>query len=190
MQARVASLYFLIALVCLAAPFVSASRGLALALLPLVSLPFALVSVALGVSVWSRRGLLPVELVIAILWCVGVVALCVNVSSPPLDLASVFVGMKVQGALAGLAAIAALLSAFLQWRSPTSPVPRGLQTGALVVLGLFLGRRSLMALGALPSAGTIAAISHELWLTRIVLLGCALTIVGGAAALRVTSREV
>ena len=190
MQRTIPFLYFLIALLCLAAPFASASRGMAFALLPLVSLPVMFVSMALGLSAWSRRGPLWLEVLIASLWGVGAIAHCVNISAPPLQFEGVFVAITVRGYLGALAAVAALLAAFLVWRSPQSFVPRCLHAGALLVLGLFLGRGSLMALGVLPAAGTIDAISRELGLTRVVLVGSALTILGSMAALRLARREV
>jgi hypothetical protein len=190
MRRTIPFLYVLIALLCLAAPFLSASRGFASALLPLVSLPFAFVTLALGCSSWSRQGRFWPEVLIASLWGPGAIAHCVNVSAPPLQLERVFVAITARAYLGTLAAVAVLLAAFVEWRSPHGFVPRCLHAGALVVLGLFLGRGSLMALGVLPAAGTIDAISRELGLNRVVLVGSALTILGSIAVQRAADREV
>jgi hypothetical protein len=184
MATKIPLLYMLIAVFCLPATFASAPRGMALAVLPLVTLPFAFASLALGAAAWSRRGLAWLEVAIAALWGVGAVARCVVISAPPLEFESVFVAIRVQGFVSGLAAVGMLLAAFVAWRSPYGLVPRILQTGAVLALAAFLTRGTLLALGVLPSEGGINAISYELWLTRVVVVGCALTILGSLATLR------
>jgi hypothetical protein len=187
---RTASLlYFLIALLCLAAPFTSGPSSFSMTLLRFVGLPFAFASAALGASAWNGRGPSWLEVGIATLWGFGAVALCVNITAPPLEFDRVFAFLRVQGFLTALAAIALLLAAFLEWRTGCSFIPRSVQTGALLVLGVFLGRRSLMALAVLPSAGSIDSISRELWLTEVVLVGCALAILGGVLGEARRSRQ-
>jgi hypothetical protein len=72
----------------------------------------------------------------------------------------------------------------LELRTPRTRGKRTLLTAALLLLAVFLGRHSIMALHPLSNAGGIAAVSRELFLNQVVVGGCGLVILSSLAFFR------
>jgi hypothetical protein len=143
--------YFVTAVLCIAATWLTAPRPWLL--IPLVSGPLAFVSIALGLTLLFRRARGAIEAAISFLWGLGALALSVYLSSPPMRFEHLFLGALVRGYLV-CAAAAALVVAAARTLLDRSVLPwRPVATVAYVPLAFVLGRLGLMELGAVASGG-------------------------------------
>jgi hypothetical protein len=164
--------YALAAGLCVLAPYVATSRGVASSILPYLAGPLALASLALGLRAYVQPGRLWLDALVALLWSAGAVALSVYLSSPPLELGHLFVGMRIQTALSGVAAAGVAVTAAQVWQKPGHWAVTWTRGGALLGMSALLGYRSLAGLGLIPTTGSIEEISRSLRAAQLVLVGC------------------
>jgi hypothetical protein len=181
--------YAVVAVVCLAAPYITAAPAVATALFPYTSGPFALVSLALGLAASLRRGPLWLELIVAALWGAGAIALSLQLSAPPAEFEALLALFRLQMLLSGLAAVGLLLAVLQVCRQAGRPISAVVQTLALLGVAGLLARRSLIGLGVVPANGGIEAVSAELRLAQLVLMGCGSLILMVGVALRLREQR-
>jgi hypothetical protein len=179
--------YGVTAAACLAAIYATAP-SYATDLLPYTAGPFAVASLALGAAALLRSARGWLEQAIATMWGVGAIAASVNLSSPPLRFQDLFLYFRFQALYAGLAAIAILIAATGRMRGAKDPWQLS-HAVALVILGVFLGRRCLMGVGHLRIGG-IEAVAFELRLSQVVLLTCSVIVVLTACVTRMRERRM
>ena len=172
---RIAMLYGLIGVLCLAMPYASVAMGGTDSSWWPPALPLAFTSAALGASAGSRGGGGGPEWVAAILWGAGSLAVATPLSAPSQDLGWLIPAIRVQALLAGAGAVGVFTSVVLAARRRRPVLLRGIEIVALLAIGVLLARGSVRSL--LPQSTQsdgLAAIAAEIRLFQTVL-ACAAT---------------
>jgi len=164
--------YVLVGGLCLVAPYATATSGMASAILPYVPAPLALASLALGLRAYVQPGRLWLDALVALLWSAGALSLSVYLSSPPLELGRLLVGMRIQTALSGAAAVGLAVAGAQVWGSAGHWAVTWTRAGALLGMAALLGCRCLAGLGFIPTASGLEEISRWLRAAQVVLVGC------------------
>jgi hypothetical protein len=179
---RVAICYAGVAVLCLAAPYATASPAMAKALLPYTGGPFALASIALALDAVSRRGYSWLDWLPLASWAAAAVAFSAHLSAPPFEFEALFRAMEVRSILAVVGSAGMLVAALLSGREGTlaQRATRGL---SFVGLASLLGWFSLIGMGVLP-AGGINEVARGLRATQLVLTGSAAVLVAASLGWR------
>ena len=164
-----------VAILCLAAPYATASRTMAEALVPYTGGPFALASVALVLDILSRPWWRWLEWVTLLSWSAAAIAFSAHLSAPPLEFVDLFRAMEARTILAGLGTAGMLVAALLASREGAlgQRAARGL---AFVGLASLLGWFTLIGLG-IVQAGGINEVARGLRVTQLALTGSAAVLV-------------
>jgi hypothetical protein len=183
---KASNIYWLAAVLCLAAPFVAVGEQTSLALFVIFgAVPLSILSVGLGFTALVHPRDDAGEWVVAAAWLVGASLLCVP-----------FAVLMPNGSLVALllppaAASAALLVASIRGlRSGTPALPRLVRVGALCLAALLLARTGLRAYASLHESGSqgTAAMMAEARLFAAVAILCAVGLCLSAAGERAWRR--